>query len=81
MWMTIILYQLSPPHLYTFLQTFGRMSFLILCFQHEAKMKTTAVSIKEIESKKRILEEAVDTLNEDIAKLKAEGAVSPSLWH
>lgn len=36
-------------------------------------MKTMSVSIKEMESKKRILEEAVDTLNEDIAKLKAEG--------
>lgn len=29
--------------------------------------------MKEMESKKRILEEAVDSLNEEIAKLKAKG--------
>lgn len=32
------------------------------------------ISLKEMESKKRILEEAVDALNEDMAKLKAEGS-------
>jgi len=42
-------------------------------FQHEAKMQTMGISLKEMESKKRILEEAVDALNEDMAKMKAEG--------
>lgn len=32
--------------------------------------------MKEMESKKRILEEAVDSLNEEIAKLKAKGNVN-----
>ena len=36
-------------------------------------MKTLETNMKEMESKKRILEEAVDSLNEEIAKLKAKG--------
>ncbi len=36
-------------------------------------MVTMNISIREVESKKRILEEAVDTLNEEIAGLKAKG--------
>ena len=36
-------------------------------------MKTLETDMKEMESKKRILEEAVDSLNEEIAKLKAKG--------
>lgn len=36
--------------------------------QHEAKMQTLIENLQEIEAKKRILEEAVDTLNEEIAK-------------
>ncbi|CAH3193372.1 unnamed protein product [Porites evermanni] len=35
-------------------------------------MKTLEADMKEMESKKRILEEAVDSLNEEIAKLKAK---------
>lgn len=38
-------------------------------------MKTLEADMKEMESKKRILEEAVDSLNEEIAKLKAKGNV------
>ena len=44
-------------------------------FQYEAKMKTLETDMKEMESKKRILEEAVDSLNEEIAKLKAKGII------
>lgn len=44
-----------------------------LFIQYEAKMKTLETNMKEMESKKRILEEAVDSLNEEIAKLKAKG--------
>ncbi|XP_001641415.2 kinesin heavy chain isoform X2 [Nematostella vectensis] len=40
--------------------------------QHEAKMKSLGIAMKDLEGKKRVLEEAVDSLNEDIAKLKAE---------
>nr|CAG4634618.1 EOG090X014G [Alona affinis] len=39
--------------------------------QHEAKMKALQESMKEVENKKRHLEEAVDSLNEECAKLKA----------
>ena len=45
----------------------------VLFIQYEAKMKTLETNMKEMESKKRILEEAVDSLNEEIAKLKAKG--------
>jgi len=38
-------------------------------------MKTLETDMKEMESKKRILEEAVDSLNEEIAKLKAKGII------
>eukprot|EP00795_Rhopilema_esculentum_P014746 gene14746-5852_t len=38
---------------------------------HEAKLNTLNISLREVEGKKRILEEAVDTLNEEIAGLKA----------
>lgn len=38
-------------------------------------MNTMNISIREVESKKRILEEAVDTLNEEIAGLKAKGTL------
>ncbi|XP_015776334.1 PREDICTED: kinesin heavy chain isoform 5C-like [Acropora digitifera] len=44
----------------------------LLISQYEAKMKTLETDMKEMESKKRILEEAVDSLNEEIAKLKAK---------
>ena len=54
--------------------------FLDICYwvgffhsQYEAKTKTLEGNMKEMESKKRILEEAVDSLNEEIAKLKAKG--------
>ncbi|XP_065053066.1 kinesin heavy chain-like isoform X2 [Rhopilema esculentum] len=43
----------------------------LLISQHEAKLNTLNISLREVEGKKRILEEAVDTLNEEIAGLKA----------
>lgn len=42
-------------------------------FQHEAKTQTLLENVKEVEAKKRILEEAVDTLNESLAKKSANG--------
>lgn len=49
------------------------VNVFVLFIQYEAKMKTLETNMKEMESKKRILEEAVDSLNEEIAKLKAKG--------
>jgi len=43
----------------------------LLVGQYEAKMKSLNESIKDLDSKKRQLEEQVDTLNEDCSKLKA----------
>nr|CAG4638948.1 EOG090X014G [Daphnia magna] len=43
----------------------------LLISQHEAKMKALQENMKEVENKKRHLEEAVDSLNEECAKLKA----------
>ena len=42
----------------------------LLVGQYEAKMKSLNESIKDLDSKKRQLEEQVDTLNEDCSKLK-----------
>ena len=47
--------------------------WLLHCFQHEAKMKTVAESMKELEAKKCHLQEQVDQLTEDCARLKAQG--------
>ena len=47
------------------------MLITVLYLQHEAKVKTMGITVKEMEAKKRVLEEAVDGLNEEIAKLKA----------
>ncbi|XP_070567083.1 kinesin heavy chain-like isoform X2 [Ptychodera flava] len=44
----------------------------LLIQQHEAKMKQLVESMKDVESKKRSLEEAVDSLNEDCAKMRAQ---------
>ncbi|XP_014680319.1 PREDICTED: kinesin-1 heavy chain-like, partial [Priapulus caudatus] len=46
----------------------------LLLQQHEVKMKTMVESIKDVEVKKRQLEEAVDRLNEECVKLKAQGS-------
>lgn len=40
--------------------------------QHEAKMQTLGENVKEVEAKKRTLEEAVDTLNEQLANQTAK---------
>lgn len=43
----------------------------LLIGQHEAKMKTMSETMKEVEGKKRSLEEQVDSLNEEVNKMKA----------
>ena len=37
-------------------------------------MKTLSVGLKEMETKKRLLEEAVDSLNEEVTRVRAEGS-------
>lgn len=43
----------------------------LLIQQYEAKLKSLHDSMKDVENKKRTLEEAVDAMNEECAKLKA----------
>lgn len=43
----------------------------LLISQHEARMQTLSESMKEAETRKRSLEEDVDALREECAKLKA----------
>lgn len=43
----------------------------LLISQYDAKMKSLQEYMKDVENKKRTLEEAVDSLNEECAKLKA----------
>ena len=45
----------------------------LLVQQHEAKMKSTVESMREAENKKHQMEEEMDRLNEECAKLKAQG--------
>lgn len=53
----------------------------LLLTQHEAKMKSLTHAMKEAESKKRSLEEQVDTLNEEVARFKAVSRVSDQDGH
>ncbi len=55
---------------YTFI---GKYFIVPLTFQgqHEAKMKSLNESAREVEGKKRALEEQVDALNEEITQMKA----------
>lgn len=48
----------------------------LLISQHEARMKSLQESMREAQNKKRMLEETVDALREECAKLKAAEQVS-----
>ncbi|XP_060527756.1 kinesin heavy chain [Cylas formicarius] len=48
----------------------------LLISQHEARMKSLQESMREAENKKRMLEESIDALREECAKLKAAEQVS-----
>lgn len=50
--------------------------FRLLISQHEARMKSLQESMREAENKKRTLEEQIDSLREECAKLKAAEHVS-----
>ncbi|CAF4527399.1 unnamed protein product [Rotaria sp. Silwood1] len=45
----------------------------LLIQQHEAKMRSMLESMKELEDKKRTLEQTQDVLNEELVKLRAQG--------
>ena len=49
---------------------------LSLCVQYEAKIKSLTDSLQNVEQKKRQLEENVDSLNEEIVRVKAQGELS-----
>lgn len=44
-----------------------------VCPQYEAKIKSLTEYLQNIEQKKRALEENVDSLNEELVKLSAQG--------
>ena len=48
----------------------------LLIQQHEAKMRSMLETIKELEEKKRTLEQTQDSLNEELVKLRAQGLCS-----
>uniref|UniRef100_A0A8C9TSS4 Kinesin-like protein n=1 Tax=Scleropages formosus TaxID=113540 RepID=A0A8C9TSS4_SCLFO len=45
--------------------------------QHEAKIKSLTEYLQNVEQKKRQLEESVDSLNEELVKISAQGAFYP----
>ncbi|CAF3308219.1 unnamed protein product [Rotaria socialis] len=51
----------------------------LLVQQHEAKMRSMIESMKELEDKKRALEQTQDSLNEELVKLRAQGRVTNSV--
>lgn len=54
--------------------TSSRSFFLSICyFKHEAKIKSLTDYMQNMEQKRRQLEESQDSLNEELAKLRAQG--------
>lgn len=53
----------------------------ILINQYEAKMSTLNETIKDIDSKKKQLQETVDSLNDQVEMLKMEGTYCYTLKH
>lgn len=51
----------------------------LLIQQHEAKMRSMLESMKELEEKKRTLEQTQDSLNEELVKLRAQGTIQVRL--
>ena len=48
---------------------------LCVFVQHEAKIKSLTEYLQNVEQKKRQLEENVDSLNEELVKISAQGRV------
>lgn len=53
--------------------------YRFLSLQHEAKIKSLTEYLQNVEQKKRQLEENVDSLNEELVKLSAQGMSALSL--
>ena len=53
------------------------LSLHCIIVQHEAKMKSLSETVKDGDQRKRQLEEQIDQLNEECAKLSAQGHVIP----
>lgn len=51
------------------------------CPQHEAKIKSLTEYLQNVEQKKRQLEENVDSLNEELVKLSAQGMLLATACH
>lgn len=49
------------------------MFLFSLFLQHEAKIKSLTEYLQNVEQKKRQLEENVDSLNEELVKISAQG--------
>lgn len=49
------------------------MTCSLFWLQHEAKIKSLTEYLQNVEQKKRQLEENVDSLNEELVKLSAQG--------
>lgn len=54
-------------------QLFSHFFLLLVGVQHEAKIKSQTDCLQNVEQKKRQLEENVDSLNEEIVRIKAQG--------
>lgn len=53
----------------------GEKSFAF-SLQHEAKIKSLTEYLQNVEQKKRQLEENVDSLNEELVKISAQGILA-----
>ncbi|XP_031732634.1 kinesin-1 heavy chain-like [Anarrhichthys ocellatus] len=53
------------------------IAFRLRVSQHEAKIKSLTDSLQNVEQKKRQLEEHVDSLNEEIVRIKAQALLFP----
>lgn len=71
-WFTCTSMRLNCIHIYL---------IIILINQYEAKMSTLNETIKDIDSKKKQLQETVDSLNDQVEMLKMEGTYCYILKH
>lgn len=56
-----------------FCDTQFQSKWLFPFYKHEAKIKSLTEYLQNVEQKKRQLEESVDSLNEELVQLRAQG--------